>query len=125
MIIVPLCTYLEIHTYEGLTLLQGILQQYNGSPIMGQSIHHPSWMMDKNERVAGAMVALSCFFVAVFAMTWGPISWIYPAEIFPTPVRARAVALCTAARWCCSVSVALSVPHLCEWKNEGSQNDLS
>ncbi|KAL7923298.1 sugar transporter domain-containing protein [Trichoderma austrokoningii] len=93
-------------------LVTGILQQYSGKYIVGQSIHHPSWMLDSNDRVASAMMALSCFFVAAFAMTWGPISWIYPAEIFPTELRTRAIALCTAARWCCNVTVALSLPHI-------------
>ncbi|UKZ67061.1 uncharacterized protein TrAtP1_008224 [Trichoderma atroviride] len=93
-------------------LLTGILQQSNGTPTVGQSIHYPSWMMDRNQHVTSAMISFSCIFVAAFAMTWGPISWIYPAEIFPTPIRPRAVALCTAARWCCNVAVALAVPYL-------------
>ncbi|KAK1248277.1 hypothetical protein MKX08_006497 [Trichoderma sp. CBMAI-0020] len=92
--------------------VEGILQQSNGKPTVGQSIHHPWWMMDRNQHVTSAMLSCSCIFVAAFAMTWGPISWIYPAEIFPTEIRPRAVALCTAARWCCHVAVALAVPHL-------------
>lgn len=100
----------------GLTLLEGILQQYNGKPTLAQSRNQPSWMMDGNQHVTSAMMSFSCIFVAAFAMTWGPISWIYPAELFPTEIRPRAVALCTAARWCCNVAVALAVPHLCEWK---------
>lgn len=73
-------------------------------------------MVDGNQHVTSAMIAFSCIFVATFAMTWGPISWIYPAEIFPTEIRPKAVALCTAARWCCNVAVSLAVPHLCEWE---------
>ncbi|PNP45260.1 hypothetical protein TGAMA5MH_02983 [Trichoderma gamsii] len=87
-------------------------KQYNGKPTLAQSRNQPSWMMDGNQHVTSAMMSFSCIFVAAFAMTWGPISWIYPAEIFPTEIRPRAVALCTAARWCCNVAVALAVPHL-------------
>lgn len=100
----------------GLTLLEGILQQYNGKPTLAQSRNGPSWMMDGNGQVTAAMTAFSCIFVAAFALSWGSISWIYPAEIFPTDIRGRAVALCTAARWGCNVAVALALPHLCEWK---------
>lgn len=107
--------YLEI--FRRANSWEAILQQYNGKPTLAESIHHPSWMVDGNQQVTSAMVSFSCIFVAAFAMTWGPISWIYPAEIFPTEIRPRAVALCTATRWCCNVAVALAVPHLGEWKN--------
>ncbi|KAL6898890.1 sugar transporter domain-containing protein [Trichoderma evansii] len=93
----------------------GVLQHDYGQPNVGESTKAPaylSWIIDRNQRVISAILSLSCIFVAAFAMTWGPISWIYPAEIFPTEIRPRAVALCTAARWCCHVTVALSVPHL-------------
>lgn len=99
--------------------LAGYLQHYNGQPNLEESIEgalHLSWIIDRNQRVASAIISFSCIFVAAFSMTWGPISWIYPAEIFPTEIRHRAVALCTAARWCCHVTVALAVPHLCKWK---------
>jgi hypothetical protein len=72
--------------------------------------------MDGNEGVTGAIIVISSLFVATFAMTWAPISWIYPAEIFSWGIRPGAVALCTAARWCCNVTVTLAVPHLREWK---------
>ncbi|RLN55902.1 hypothetical protein BBJ28_00026329, partial [Nothophytophthora sp. Chile5] len=39
------------------------------------------------------------FFVFNFAISWGPVCWIYPAEIFPLSVRAPAVALSTASNW--------------------------
>ncbi|CAI5728233.1 unnamed protein product [Peronospora destructor] len=41
----------------------------------------------------------TAFFVFNFAISWGPVCWIYPAEIFPLGVRAPAVALSTAANW--------------------------
>jgi MFS family permease len=34
------------------------------------------------------VVAVSYLFVAVFATSWGPVSWTYPAEIFPSKVIA-------------------------------------
>lgn len=111
--------YLEIHMRAN--SLEVFLQQCNGQPNMGESVNSNgafqlSWIMDRNQQVSSAIISSSCIFVTAFAMTWGPISWIYPAEIFPTELRPRAVALCTATRWCCNVTVALAVPHLCKWK---------
>ncbi|RLN20602.1 hypothetical protein BBJ28_00026286 [Nothophytophthora sp. Chile5] len=51
-------------------------------------------------KVGGWFICLgTCFFVFNFAISWGPVCWIYPAEIFPLDMRASAVALSTAANW--------------------------
>eukprot|EP00924_Labyrinthula_sp_SR-Ha-C_P014794 snap_masked-scaffold_43-processed-gene-1.86-mRNA-1 protein AED:0.00 eAED:0.00 QI:0/-1/0/1/-1/1/1/0/503 len=42
---------------------------------------------------------LTCLFVFFFAISWGPVAWVYPSEIFPLKVRARCVSLSTAANW--------------------------
>ncbi|KAI5017116.1 hypothetical protein ZWY2020_037494 [Hordeum vulgare] len=36
---------------------------------------------------AVAVVALACLFVAGFGVSWGPLKWIIPSEIFPLEVR--------------------------------------
>uniref|UniRef100_K3WE16 Hexose transporter 1 n=1 Tax=Globisporangium ultimum (strain ATCC 200006 / CBS 805.95 / DAOM BR144) TaxID=431595 RepID=K3WE16_GLOUD len=41
----------------------------------------------------------TAFFIFNFAVSWGPVCWIYPAEIFPLNVRAKAVSLSTMANW--------------------------
>lgn len=45
------------------------------------------------------VVACIYLFVATFASSWGPLGWIYPAEIYPLRVRAMAVSLSTASNW--------------------------
>ncbi|CAF5102030.1 unnamed protein product, partial [Rotaria sp. Silwood1] len=45
------------------------------------------------------MLVATAVFVAFFALSWGPIAWIYAAEIFPLNVRARAVSLTTGSNW--------------------------
>ncbi|RLN94070.1 hypothetical protein BBJ28_00015323 [Nothophytophthora sp. Chile5] len=53
---------------------------------------------------AGIVIIIgSCFFIFNFAFAWGPVCWIYPAEIFPLNVRATAVSLSTMANWCMGV----------------------
>ena len=46
-----------------------------------------------------AIVSCAAFFIFNFAISWGPVCWIYPAEIFPTRIRAKAVALSTMTNW--------------------------
>ena len=46
-----------------------------------------------------AMLVATVIFVAFFALSWGPVAWIYAAEIFPLNVRARAVSITTGSNW--------------------------
>ncbi|CAF1021632.1 unnamed protein product [Adineta ricciae] len=45
------------------------------------------------------MLVATAIFVSFFALSWGPIAWIYAAEIFPLNVRARAVSITTGSNW--------------------------
>lgn len=45
------------------------------------------------------MLVFTVIFVAFFALSWGPIAWIYSAEIFPLNVRARAMSITTGSNW--------------------------
>ncbi|KAI1186792.1 hypothetical protein F5B17DRAFT_431166 [Nemania serpens] len=44
---------------------------------------------------ANAIIASTYLFVASYAPTWGPASWTYPPELYPLPVRGKAVTLST------------------------------
>ncbi|KAI7866456.1 general substrate transporter [Spinellus fusiger] len=58
------------------------------------------WVVDLNSKPkADLVVACVYLFVAAFATSWGPLGWIYPAEIYPLRVRANAVSLSTASNW--------------------------
>ncbi|KAK2773802.1 hypothetical protein FQN52_004511 [Onygenales sp. PD_12] len=57
-----------------------------------------------------AVIACSYLFVASFACTWGPVSWIYPPELFPLRVRGKAVALTTSANWAFNFALGYFVP---------------
>jgi len=57
-----------------------------------------------------AVIACSYLFVASFAPTWGPVSWIYPPELYPLRVRGKAVALATSANWIFNFALAYFVP---------------
>ncbi|CAK4679051.1 hypothetical protein LEN26_001429 [Aphanomyces euteiches] len=57
------------------------------------------------------MVVSTAFFMFSFGLSWGPICWIYPAEIFPLKVRARAVSVSTFANWAMA-AVMIEAPKL-------------
>lgn len=59
---------------------------------------------------AKALIASTYLFVAVFAPTWAPVSWIYPPELFPLRVRSKAVAFSTSANWAFNTALGLFVP---------------
>jgi len=57
-----------------------------------------------------AVIACSYLFVASFAPTWGPVSWIYPPELYPLRVRGKAVALTTSFNWAFNFALGYFVP---------------
>lgn len=53
-------------------------------------------------------------YIACFAFSVGPVTWIVLAEIFPSEVRARAMAVSTAALWVANFVVSQTFPMLDE-----------
>lgn len=78
-----------------------------------------TWIIDGNKAASAVVVAAGYLFVATFATTWGPSSWCYPAEIFPSKVRTKAVSLATASNWLANAALGFAVPpllHHINWK---------
>ena len=55
--------------------------------------------MSGNSHASYFAIVCIYIFVAGFAYSWGPVGWVYPAEIFPLSVRAKGTSLTTAANW--------------------------
>ena len=55
---------------------------------------------------------LALIFVVVyvigFAMSWGPVVWVVLSEMFPGPIRGKALALAVAAQWIANLLVSWS-----------------
>ncbi|KAF2645027.1 high affinity glucose transporter [Massarina eburnea CBS 473.64] len=93
--------------------ISGALQGAYGYPNPDKSDKEVSWLIPKSHAsVSKGIVACSYLFVASFATTWGPTSWTYPSEIFPSKVRAKAVSLATASNWIWNCILAFAVPPL-------------
>ncbi|KAH8666492.1 MFS sugar transporter-like protein [Xylariales sp. PMI_506] len=92
--------------------LQAVYGQPNTPATENSSNSDITWIVLNNRPASTGIVACSYLFVATFATTWGPTSWTYPAEIFPSQVRAKAVSLSTASNWFWNMVLAFGVPPL-------------
>jgi MFS family permease len=91
--------------------LQGAYGEHNDPKT--STIKDITWIIPEDHKsVSKAIVACSYLFVATFATTWGPSSWTYPSEIYPTKIRAKAVSLSTASNWIWNCILAYAVPPL-------------
>ncbi|GAA5830583.1 hypothetical protein JCM3766R1_002770 [Sporobolomyces carnicolor] len=85
-----------------------------------------SFMMFSGQIIAGAMAAshpndpsygkglifASCWFIAGFAASWGPLGWVVAAEQFPLRIAPYCVSLATASNWLNNFIIALIVPYI-------------
>ena len=60
---------------------------------------------------AGMFALISMLvYVAGFAMSWGPVTWVLLSEIFPNKIRGRAMAVAVAAQWIANYLVSWTFP---------------
>mgnify|MGYP001331849030 CR=1 FL=1 len=61
---------------------------------------------------ATGYLALFCMmlYVASFAMSWGPVTWVLLAEIFPNKIRGKALAIAVAAQWISNYLISVTFP---------------
>lgn len=97
-----------------LLFIVGALEAVYGEPNPGTDpkLKAITWVLQGHPAVSRAVIACSYLFVCVFAVTWGPVSWTYPSEIFPSNIRAKAVSLATASNWTWNCALAFAVPPL-------------
>lgn len=97
----------------------GLLASYGHAAPPGGIGGIPAASWEVGGPASKAVIACSYLFVASFAVTWGPVSWAYPPELFPLRVRGRAVAVCTSANWVFNFALGYFVPPAFEnikWK---------
>ncbi|KAJ5734917.1 High-affinity glucose transporter [Penicillium malachiteum] len=99
----------------------GIMASY-GVPAPKGGVDHvaeESWDLSGSPMAAKGVIACTYLFVASYAPTWGPVSWIYPPELFPLRLRGKAVAVSTASNWIFNFALSYFVPPAFEniqWK---------
>jgi len=78
-------------------------------------IHKDGDAWSSSNPVAGYFIAsMVLFFVANFAYGFGPIVWVYCAEIFPLRYRSRAMGITTTSNWIGNYLIAQFFPILLE-----------
>lgn len=87
----------------------GIMATY-GTVVPGGIDHVAEKSMSLTGSPAKALIACTYLFVASYAPTWGPVSWVYPPELYPLRVRGKAVSLATSANWAFNTALGLFVP---------------
>ncbi|KAG2195654.1 hypothetical protein INT47_002893, partial [Mucor saturninus] len=61
-------------------------------------------------RATYAIIVLLAVFIACFALSWGPMGWIYPAEIYPQMIRANAMGVTTSCSYLFNLIISLVSP---------------
>jgi SP family arabinose:H+ symporter-like MFS transporter len=72
------------------------------------------WLFYTDYTQGYLLLILMLFFIACFAFSLGPVTWVIINEIFPTDVRVKSVAFCTLMLWVAVWMVGQFVPWLLE-----------
>ena len=60
-------------------------------------VYGPDWTGHENTAWVG--VAFIFLYMLAFGVTWGPVPWAMPAELFVSSMRAKGVALAVVSNW--------------------------
>lgn len=58
------------------------------------------------------MIGFVCLFIAFFAATWGPVTWVVTGELYSLSVRQKAASICAGTNWIVNFAFAISTPYL-------------
>jgi MFS transporter, SP family, sugar:H+ symporter len=64
------------------------------------------------ESAGTALIVMAAFFIAGFAVTWGPMIWTICGELYPSRYRAKGMALSTASNWFWNFLLAFFTPFI-------------
>jgi MFS transporter, SP family, arabinose:H+ symporter len=76
------------------------------------SLFAGGWLFAQPTVPQGWVLAVFCFFLACFNLSFGPICWIIVAEIFPTAIRGRAMSISILSLWAGCSLVGQTFPYL-------------
>jgi SP family xylose:H+ symportor-like MFS transporter len=80
-----------------------------GGLIMGLSMAVLGSLFHSNQTGVYALLAI-CTYLAGFALSFGPIVWIMLTEIYPAPIKGKAMSLAVAAQWIANLLVSATFP---------------
>jgi MFS transporter, SP family, xylose:H+ symportor len=65
------------------------------------------FLFQANSVGMGPLIAAVAY-IAGFALSWGPVTWVLLSEMFPNSVKSKAMALAVAAQWIANLFVSWS-----------------
>ena len=66
---------------------------------------------DSGSQVAAIVSAIALtVYVAFYAATWAPVTWVFISEVFPLNIRGLGTSLCSATNWAANMLVSLTFP---------------
>lgn len=66
---------------------------------------------DNGSQAAAYVSAIALtVYIAFYACTWAPVTWVYIGEVFPLNIRGLGTSLCSATNWLADMVVSLTFP---------------
>jgi SP family xylose:H+ symportor-like MFS transporter len=78
-----------------------------GGVIMGVAMVTLGFQFQANAVGMGPLLA-AVLYIAGFALSWGPVTWVLLAEMFPNAIKSKAMAIAVAAQWIANLLVSWS-----------------
>ncbi|KAL1846529.1 hypothetical protein Plec18170_009108 [Paecilomyces lecythidis] len=72
--------------------------------------YHSSW--PSHQAAGWVCVAMVYVFMFSYGLSWGPVGWAMPSEVFPSTRRAKGVGLATAVNWITNFIIGIVVPQM-------------
>jgi SP family xylose:H+ symportor-like MFS transporter len=78
-----------------------------GGLVMGVAMITLGFQFQANAVGTGPLIAAIAY-IAGFALSWGPVTWVLLSEMFPNSIKNRALAIAVAAQWIANLFVSWS-----------------
>jgi SP family xylose:H+ symportor-like MFS transporter len=76
-----------------------------GALVMGVAMMTLGFQFQANQVGTGPLIA-AIVYIAGFALSWGPVTWVLLAEMFPNSIKNRALSIAVAAQWIANLFVS-------------------
>ena len=78
-----------------------------GGVVMGVAMITLGFQFQANAVGTGPLIAAIAY-IAGFALSWGPVTWVLLSEMFPNAIKAKAMSIAVAAQWIANLFVSWS-----------------
>ncbi|PPJ49964.1 hypothetical protein CBER1_04701 [Cercospora berteroae] len=72
------------------------------------SVYEDDW--SQNSAAGWACVAMAFMFILIYGVSYSPLGWALPPEVFPNSMRSKGVAMSVATIWLCNFIIGVATP---------------